>query len=255
MKSSLVLVLTLLFSVLAICVEKEAVVSYPLDSKLKEFPKGCMFSKANPCLLRTNFHHKFRYNNKLGQISLGSDSAIMRRGEKDFHFISGEIWWQGSGEIATEFGNISCKDCEVYMFRTIKQVTVRALSGKITLIPKGSEERLEVPQFTENWMGGVYIKKGHAQTGIPSPLSLRKHLRKWAQFYVGDKAEFKEKVQKFRRKWADVVHETAKAYKSMSTRRLATVTKKRKQKKAAKKKRLDEDKVFRDMLRRRALTE
>lgn len=252
---ALVSLLFILFSVNLFAVDEEAIVSYPLDAEIKELPKSCLFSKAPSCLIQTNFHRKYRYKSPQGELALGSESAIIKRNNSEIHFVSGELWWNGSGKLVTEYGTILCASCEAYIYRGKKEIHIRSLSGKVAILPKGMKKPIEVPNFMENWMGGVRVKDGHALSGIPSPIPLRKHLRKWAQFYNGEKIDFKNDVKIFRRKWAEVVHISSAAYKKLSTRRVATVLKKRAEKKAAKKKRLAEDQVFRDMLRRRALTE
>lgn len=233
----------------------EAIVSYPIEKEIKEYPADCLFSKAQECVLSTNFHRKFHFNEKNFKLSLGSESSLLRKGATEFHFLKGELWFKGSGSIYTEFGEIHVQDGEFYAKRDKKQVSVRALGGKVLLKARGESQSLFVPNYTENWMGGFRVKDGVAKTGIPQPILIRDHIRKWGQFYSGTRVEFKSEVEIFSRKWAERVHKLSKEYKSMSTRRVANVTNKRKRKKQAKEKRLKEDQVFRDMLRQRALYE
>lgn len=221
---------------------------------IKEHPKECWFSGGMSCLIKTDFHTKYPVELESSRIVLGSESSILRR-SGEVHLVKGEVWIKGNISLQTEFGVVDCKACEAYIYRSKKEVHIRSLAGDVFLEPKNLKEKIYLPRYMENWMAGVRIKKGHAESGIPKPISFREHVKTWAKFYTGSKPEFKKEVEEFRRKWAYKVHETSDSLKNRSTRKIASVLAEKKQKKEAKKKKREADKVFRDMLRRRALFE
>jgi hypothetical protein len=253
MKALGFLILTMSFS-LGLFAMEEAIVNYPLMKDIKEHPKECWFSGEQSCLIKTDFHSKYPIEVQSSRVILGSQSAVLRR-SGEIHLVKGEFWVKGNIVLNTEFGKVDCKNCEAYIFRSKKEVHVRSLAGDVFLHPKNLKDPIYLPRYMENWIAGVRIKNGHAESGIPQPIAFRDHVKTWAKFYNGTKSEFKKEVEDFRKKWAYKVHESSEALKNRSQRKIASVIAEKQKRKEAKKKQREADKVFRDMLRRRALFE
>lgn len=237
---------------LAQVLDENAIVNYPLQKEANQFPKQCIGNEKVDCLLNTDFHRKYPLQLKHSVLQIGSDSSVLRKTDKSIHFLRGELWWEGTGLIHTEFGSIECVDCVLYLSRDEEQVTVSSMGGEVFLLPKNYKKRILLPKQMENWMKGVHVKTGYAQTGIPKPYSIKKQIRKMAQFFRSGKVQFRDRVVLMRRQWAAQVHASSEEYQNMGQKRLVAASEK-KRKKVEKKKRLrKQTEVYRRMLRRRA---
>lgn len=229
-----------------------AVVNYPVQNKLGQFPEDCLANTKQDCLMATDFHRKYPLELSHSVLQLGSDSSVLKKADQSLHLIRGEVWWEGSGILHTEFGSVECVDCVLYISRDKEQVLVSSMGGEVYLVPKNYKGKILLPKQMENWMKGVSVKTGYAQTGIPKPYSIKKQIRKMAQFFRSGKINFRDRVVLMRRQWAAQVHASSEEYQNLGQKRILAAIEKKRKKVEKKKKVRKQTEVYRQMLRRRA---
>lgn len=240
------------FSLNAQVLDESAIVNYPLQNKPGQFPDNCLANPSSECLIDTDFHRKYPLDLQHSVLQLGSDSSVLKKADHSIHLIRGEVWWEGTGILHTEFGSIECIDCVLYISRDKEQVYVSSMGGEVYLLPKNYKSKILLPKQMENWMKGVSVKTGYAQTGIPKPYMIKKQIRKMAQFFRSGKINFRDRVVLMRRQWAAQVHASSKEYQNLGQDRILAAVEKKRKKAEKKRKMRKQSEVYRQMLRRRA---
>ncbi|MFK8139315.1 MAG: hypothetical protein AB8E15_13225 [Bdellovibrionales bacterium] len=255
MKNSWILLVLLLSYGPSQALDLEAIISYPLSSTSLEIPENCSVG-LEACIVKSPFFHKTYLHWNSSKFTLGSESSVKKNVNGQISFLAGELWLETDLEtdLYIESGKFLCQNCKVFLERQKDTVLVRTIAGKVFFQPKRGE-RIQIPIYYQNWVGNFNVKTNSTLSGVPRPIAFVDHVRKWSRIYPKTKSEFREEVRSFRKKWAYTVHDSSKMYKKIITRKVASAIQKEQSRKAAKKKRLESTRYYRELLRKRAFTQ
>lgn len=199
----------------------------PFAKEIQLEPADCWDKGVGPCAVRTSAGEKFKLPFNGGEIVLDGSTIVARVSAQELRLVAGTIWVKAAEAtvVQCEFGAVRAEKGEFWVYRTQERMTVAAIDTTVSMRPRGaaSEDALDVLPAMENWVGKVANQTGRAQTGIPTAISIRDHLVRWARLFSGGRAQFEKDAESLYERWTEATAAAADIHKQLYDRRLAAV--------------------------------
>lgn len=220
-------------------------------------PSGCLFEVGEkPCAIGTRLDEKFTMEISEGWITLGSKASMVFLAERPARYISGNVLVKADKElqINSEFGEIQFElNSKAMLWRDEEKLFISTLEGTVWAIPRGSKEKMKVPQGYENWVGSISSQTATALTGRPTAAVFQRIVERWAQLTNLTPKEFSEAVNLYAETWRVATKTAADMHAALYQRKMASVNEIHERQTKVKAKIEEEQKEIRQLYRRKIL--
>ena len=229
-------------------------VALPNQEIVLQEPQECLKSDEM-CSLQTSSHEKFKL--KIGESRLVMDAStlLLRESSERISLLQGTLWIKTEGpfSVHTEYGVVESDGGEFWVTRTRGEtLTASAISGTLSLKPRGANIEISLAAGEENWLGRVG-RDGVAESGTPCPLLMIEHIARWARLYPGQKQEFEKEVRSFRLVWQAASERSAELHQDLAKRRIETLNEQQRRREEERRKEAEHRQVLRRIYRERTL--
>lgn len=138
---------------------------------------------------------------------------------------------------------VQMREGKVYLFNHLGMVTLLLRDGR----------RMQIPKGFSLWISEIGSSKKN-EIGVLTPISISEHLPELYNLWPGDVHSFKNEVRKLTENWEGQTEMASRYYKSLVSRKLASIEDKKSQERNRKRRELEQRKYYQKLLFDRAFT-
>lgn len=198
------------------------------DQLIQE-PQFCL-EKADVCAL-SSYKEPFHFSGKGAEWHLERASAVVRHSLSSIELVKGKIWVNKVGDgfsLKTIYGEIVSEDGGgFFVEQTNAKIIVKNLDARMKVNLRGGKV-LEVPEGFETWLGPVN-SLGFSSTGVVQPVEIKVIAAELGPLFIGGSKKFASQLSYYRDRWGDLEQRSAKLYKEVVLRELASISQKEKE--------------------------
>jgi hypothetical protein len=215
-------------------------------------PKDCLKENIQPCAI-LNLGQTEVITLNSSEMRLLDRTAIKIINTKKIEILTGQMLFstESEAEVRSLYGNLKIKNGRVLMSANNHEIQFTALKGNLTYLPRGSHKSGKLQTGFTDSMARVSTD-GVSPSGYARPAVLLPLLKAWAQFfYKPERSIYESQVLEFKTPWQWAVKMTGDWHLETAKRQLASLEAERLKKAKEAYEREAENRMLRDMFKRR----
>ncbi|MFS4460013.1 hypothetical protein [Bdellovibrio sp. HCB2-146] len=212
---------------------------------LLQQPEACLQTKGS-CVVQAPAT-EFVFQREGLSLRAPPQATLERKSEKEWRLIQGSVWVEKGHKVSVEtvFAEVRSRDGEFWVLEKEGRFWIRNISADLTVHLRDGKE-LPLPAGFEFWVSGINTKAQN-EFGVLQPISLKNHLKDWAQLYPGTSEQFKKDVQELKENWKSLASKSGDIYQQVTNRRLASIAEAKRQEQIRKDNALAEQKRVKEL--------